>query len=119
MKMKAYYRNQMVALGMRTLIGIGAGAIILPIVCMVAGSAGEALAGIVAGAFLGYMISCIPTGWRMAGRADGLLSGFIILPLVGWLILVIVKLMIIIYGGMIGTPVLLISYALRSAAARS
>ena len=116
--MKAYYRDQMVKLGMRTVIGIAAGAIILPIVCIAAGSAEEALAGIVAGAFLGYMISCIPTGWRMAGKADGILAGFIILPLVGWLVLIIAKLMIIIYGGMIGTPVILANCAIKYAAAK-
>ncbi|MCC8026235.1 MAG: hypothetical protein LIP16_13190 [Clostridium sp.] len=110
--MKNYYREQLIGMLKKAAVGFVAGGIFggffmreLPL--------GSILTAIL---LFGYVGASIPQGYRLAGRIGNAISpAILVLPLIGWLILWVIKLAVIIYGGMAATPIMLIYNGVKMA----
>lgn len=109
--MREYYKAQLIDLGKRMVIGIICGVI----VGFIAGSTMADSRGLCMFMF-GIIGGCFPQGLRISSKVNEFLPGLIVLPVIGWLILWVIKLAVIIYGGLFATPILAIYYGVRMAA---
>ena len=90
--MREYYKAQLIDLGKRMVIGIICGVI----VGFIAGSTMADSRGLCMFMF-GIIGGCFPQGLRISSKVNEFLPGLIVLPVIGWLI-------IIVFNCQAGTP---------------
>lgn len=110
--MREYYKEQLVNLGVRAAKGMIAGAVFGLLLGLKEGT--NPIAYIIVFGLIG---GCLGQGLKISAKVSEAVSQhlpvIIAMPLIGWLIYLAIKLAVIIYGGLFGTPALAIYYTAK------